>query len=153
MTDLQRAAEELLADVIARWNRHDLNSLIDCWDRDEADPIYLAEEALEPLVGWDAIANYWASTQRSLRRISLRTWDLRVREVAPGLALAFWQMHWNADTGSTLIGGDVRVSALLRETAAGWRFIHYVEAPLAPMRYVRQTLENNVDPDFAGWSH
>ena len=46
------------------------------------------------------------------------------------------------------VGGDLRVTAVFRKTPAGWRLFHYVEAPLAPIIYVRRLYQGQVDADF-----
>ena len=47
-------------------------------------------------------------------------------------------VHWIA------VGSDVRLSAVLRKTADGWRFIHYAEAPLGALPFLRRVYNANV---------
>jgi hypothetical protein len=47
-------------------------------------------------------------------------------------------MEWQAAIKPEVekLGGYVRVVAVLRRSQAGWRFVSYVEAPLAPIVYL-----------------
>ena len=148
-SELREALEAVIAEYERCWSSLDFDGLQKLWDPDEPEPIYVAEEALEPLVGYPAIERYWASSKAGIDRARIRTKDLQVRSIAPEVALAFFAMHWNvAMADGRRIGGDVRTTALLRRKPQGWRFFHYVEAPLAALVQARQASEAQVDPDF-----
>lgn len=143
--------EAFLNDYIAAWNAYDVPRLRSLWDPDEESPIYVAEE-LDPLFGWSALEKYWAVDRGASERF-IKYWDLKAKEVVPGIAIAFYQMSWNVYFRNVRlyprpIGGQVRVSAHLRRTPAGWRLFHYVEAPLATMIHVRRSLEAAVAPEL-----
>lgn len=126
------------------WARLDFAGLRQLWDADEAEPTYLPEESDGPMFNWDDIERYWAATRAATRTIRLETWDLRARSIAAGLATAVYRMRWigEFDTYRAPIGGDTRVTAILRHRPQGWRFIHYVEAPLAPIVYFKRCYEH-----------
>ena len=46
------------------------------------------------------------------------------------------------------VGADNRAVALFRKLPEGWRICRYVEAPLAPILYMRKLYENSVEADF-----
>ncbi len=149
MSELGEEVLPVLESLTKAWCVADYDGVLALWDQDEHDPIYVAEEA-PTLVGWDAIRAYFASNRLVLKDVSVRAWDPDVRLVSPGIALLFFQMHWNALLADgSLMAGDVRVSALLRKTPGGWRFFHYVEAPLATMMQLRDFMRAQVDPAFA----
>jgi hypothetical protein len=60
-----------------------------------------------------------------------------------GLVLATWRMEWRVHIHGCdkPTGGETRVAALLRHTQSGLRFAAYVEAPLAPILYLRRLYE------------
>jgi len=148
-SEVREAVEAVIAEYERCWAGLDFAGLRELWDPDEPEPIYVAEEGLEPLVGYPAIERYWAASKATIDRAKIRTANLQVRSIAPGIALAFFKMHWNvAMADGRVMGGDVRTTSLLRETPQGWRFFHYVEAPLANLVQVRQANEAQVDPDF-----
>jgi hypothetical protein len=150
VSDLKQDIEALLEQLIERWDGMRLAEIRDLWDPDEAQPFYLPEEAEEPLTSWADIEAYWQRTRDTIARLSMRIWEVNAKPLGPDLAVALYRMHWNADvTGfPKAVGGDNRVTAIFRHTAEGWRFCHYVEAPLAPIVYMRQLYELNVDDSF-----
>ncbi|HSN72084.1 MAG TPA: nuclear transport factor 2 family protein [Steroidobacteraceae bacterium] len=150
MNDLEHELAELLEQVVAAWNRLDFAALEALWDPDESRPFYLPEEAPSALTSWEALREYWTGTRRVTRALSMRVWNLEAKPIAADLAVALWQMHWNADVEGyeRPVGGDNRVTAIFRRRGDRWRFIHYVEAPLAPILYLKRFYERDVDPDF-----
>jgi ketosteroid isomerase-like protein len=85
----------------------------------------------------------------------MRWWDLHCKRLAPDLAVALYQMHWNGDiTGfDGLVGVDSRVTAVFRRRGDRWLLCHYVEAPAAPMLHLMKYYALAVDPGFAGSRH
>jgi hypothetical protein len=49
--------------------------------------------------------------------------------------------------GRKPIGEEVRVSAVLRRTAAGWRYIHWAESPMTGVMYFTKLMERDVDQE------
>lgn len=152
MTDLSETITNVLTTYIDLWNDYDVEPMIAMWDEDEPAPIYVAEER-EPLHGWDAIKGYWrgADPETTDHMITFR--DVQAREIAPGVAHAFWHMNWNAYFSTEAlyqkpIGGPVRVTALLRQKGEHWKFFHWIEAPLASLIQLKRAHETAVDPRF-----
>ncbi|MCS6803027.1 MAG: nuclear transport factor 2 family protein [Chloroflexota bacterium] len=149
MADVRDEVAQLLQTWQAYWRAKDVEGLASLWDQDDPEPLYVAEEAAEPMHSHAAIRAYWTETAKTIDRIQVLVSDLRVREVAPSVALAFFRLHWDAAIGARPpIGGDVRVSAAFRRTPKGWRFFHYLEGPLAMLTQVRQCAESRVTPGF-----
>jgi ketosteroid isomerase-like protein len=149
MTELRDELARLLERWQGYWRAKDFEGMATLWDQDDPEPLYVAEEALEPMHSHAAIRAYWAETAKTIDRMQVIVTDLRAREVAPGIALAFFRLHWDAAIGTRPpIGGDVRVLAALRRKPEGWRFFHYLEGPLAMLTQARQFAERNVTPGF-----
>lgn len=142
--------EEVLAKLESRWRSMELSSIRELWDPEETQPFYLPEESEQLLASWEEIEAYWAKTRATISRMSMRTWDVTAKLLQPDLAVAVYRMHWNGEvTGYPKpLGGDNRVTAILRRRDGVWRFCHYVEAPVAPILYLRRLYELDVDPDF-----
>lgn len=132
------------------WNSLALDSIRELWVKENPEPLYLPEEAGDFLTSWAAIESYWQTTKNTVSKMRMRVWDLNARYLEPDLASAWYRMHWNATVAGyeEPVGGENRVSALLRRTPVGWRFCQYVEAPLAPMIYLRRLYALDVDADF-----
>ena len=125
------------------WSRLDFDGLRQLWDPDEAEPTYLPEESAVALFGWQQIEKYWSTTRATTRSIRIETWGMRARLIAPNLATAVYEMRWLGEFSGypRPIGGDTRVTAVFRRSGGAWRFIHYVEAPLAPIAYFKRFYE------------
>jgi len=150
-TDPELAAiRHLLADLESAWRTLDFVALRALWD-ETREPVYFAEEAPEPLLDWSALQSYWDLTRASIEAMGMRiTAVLGTRELAPGFVSVVYTMHWDARRrGSTTpLGGDNRVCATLHRTSTGWRFVQYVESPLAPIVYMKRLYEQSVTPGF-----
>ena len=69
-------------------------------------------------------------------------------KVVIGSDLSYAPIDFTKEGTNTLIlanantyGGDTRVTATFRHVDGAWRFIHYVEAPLAPIAYFKRFYE------------
>jgi hypothetical protein len=147
----EAAIRELLERKVAAWNARDFPALRALWDL-ERDPCYVPEEALKPCLSWSELDAYWADTARASQAIQVAIRDVVVRELAPNLAAALYAMHWDFQAAGAArpVGGDLRVYAVMRRVPAGWRFAQYVEAPLAPIVYMRTLYEQQVTAGFSG---
>ena len=114
------------------------------WDPAEATPVLCPEEAPEPLIGWDALDAYWSRSRETMASLKTKATKIRVRLLGEELALASYQSRWIATLSQTghlpekPISADVRMNAVLRRTADGWRYIHLVEGPVDLMTMARQ---------------
>jgi hypothetical protein len=143
MNNVMQGIELTLQEYRDCWSRLDFSGLRSLWDPAEAEPTYLAEEHAAALFNWQGIEAYWEATRQATRSIRLETWNLRTRLIADDLATAVYDMRWLGEFAGYdgPIGGDTRVTAIFRRRAGQWRFIHYVEAPLAPIVYFRKSYE------------
>jgi hypothetical protein len=150
MTDMTAAFEAILTDYVTRWNNYDADGMVPFWDTEDPGLIYVAEE-IDALRGWPALEKYFrgADPETTDHLIAFR--DVTAREIAPGVMQAFWTMNWNVYFATEKlyakpIGGEVRVTALLREKDGRWKFFHWIEAPLASLIQLKRAHEANVDP-------
>lgn len=151
-TDAEAAARAEVEAVIhataEAWNSQDFRNVLALWDPDEPVPFYLAEEQEDWFVGWEPLRGYLAPQKPSpaVQGIREEMRDIHVKFPAPGLALAAWNMHFEMKIiGRKPIGEEVRVSAVLRRTAAGWRYIHWAESPMTGSMYLMKLMERDVD--------
>jgi hypothetical protein len=139
----------LLEQAQLAWGRRDFLALKGLWDT-AADPLYLPEEAREVCGSWPELDAYWGATQAASARIAVKIRALLLRELTNDLVAAFYTMDWSFATRApgAPVAGETRVYAVFRRTASGWRFAQYIEAPLAPIVYMRMLYERQVDPGF-----
>lgn len=124
---------------------------LELFDRNDPAPQYLAEEQPDWMIGWDKLEWYFNSAERKavVEAMDMNPSNIRVRSLAPDLALATWDIlaEMKFRFGPPL-GEKLRANAILRRTAEGWRFIYYAEAPKSTMAYMRDMYENMARPEF-----
>lgn len=151
---LQQDRDAVLAVIAAFescFTKGDIEGLKALWDPADETPFYIAEEVEHPLIGQAAIEAYWQEQRSALAAISLRSWDHHVKMITDDVAVCLFRLHWNAAQNGFKahpIGGDVKVSALFKRTAEGWRFVHYAESALGALPFMRKIYRRHVDPDF-----
>ena len=148
---VEAAVSAVIHDTAARWNSQNFATLLELWDPDEPFPTYLAEEQSQWFVGWDRLRAYLAPPRANpiVEAIREEMSGIQVKQIAPDLAIAVWYMHFEMKTiGSNPIGEDIRVSAVLRNTPDGWKYIHWAESPKTAMVYIEDLFEKEVAP---GW--
>jgi hypothetical protein len=149
--DVRTDVTAIVKETANRWNSQDYATLLGLWDPAEAYPTYLAEEQAEWFVGWDRLRAYLDPPRPVpvIEAIRMFAEDIRVKQIAPDLAIGIWNWHFEMKTiGSKPIGEDVRVSGVFRKTADGWRYIHYAESPKTAPVYLEDLMEKDVRP---GW--
>lgn len=149
--DVEADVTAVIMDTAERWNSQDYATLLALWDPNEPYPTYLAEEQAQWFVGWDRLRGYLDPPRPNpvVEAIREEMYNIQVKQIAPDLAIAVWEMHFEMKTiGSNPIGEEVRVSAVLRNTRDGWRYIHWAESPKTAMVYIEDLYEKDVAP---GW--
>lgn len=149
MSDVSAEIDALLVQAKEYWHVQNYAGLKSLWDPDEKEPWYQPEETEELLVGWPAIEGYWANNLKVMSKITVSYGKARAKLIAPDLAVAVFDLRWDAALiGRAPLGGDNRTTAIFRKKKDGWRFCHYVEAPLAPIMYMRKLYEKDVAASF-----
>jgi len=149
--EVRTAVTAIVEETADRWNSQDFATLLGLWDPAEPYPTYLAEEQAEWFVGWDRLRAYLDPPRPVpvVEAIRMFAEDVRVKQIAPDLAIGIWNWHFEMKTiGSNPVGEDVRVSGVFRNTKDGWRYIHYAESPKTAAVYLEDLMEKEVRP---GW--
>ena len=122
----------VLTDLSARWSELAFDRMKGLWDPDEPAPVYVAEELRHPLVGWEAFDEYWTRLSGRLRHVRYEISELHAWAVGDELAAVVFVIAWTLHPVELTepSRGESRATALLRRTAQGWRFIHWMEAPI-----------------------
>ena len=146
----------VLTRLCACWNRLEPQAIAELWDPEEAEPFLLPQEIEQPLVGWEALRGYLRRAGARLDAASMRVWNVNVKLVAPDLAVALYEMHWNGLIRGVVRprGVDSRATVLFRRRGETWRICHYVEAPISPSLHLQHRYLDAVDADFlerVGW--
>jgi len=151
----QDVADEIEANVLQwaeYWNTSSWKRIQDMWDPNEEAPYYLGEERVHWLIGKEGLASYFKPPGFAASLIGgviMLPYRLRVRLVADDIAIATWENKLDMDLrGRPPISDNFRANAVFRKTAEGWQFIHYAEAPLAPLAYIEHLYRKRVTPDY-----
>ena len=103
---------QLLAALQQAWCALDFAAIRALWDT-ASDPIYFAEESAQAKLSWADLDAYWSLTEKAIARMGMRiAGEPLLRELAPGLVSAVYEMHWDA-----LIRGEARPASATRATA------------------------------------
>ncbi|MEQ1801971.1 MAG: nuclear transport factor 2 family protein [Gammaproteobacteria bacterium] len=133
------------------WNSQDTASLLKLWDNADAFPTYLAEEQAQWFVGKARLQEYLDPPRPNpiIEAVREQFSGIQVKQIAPDLAIAIWYMHFEMKViRSKPIGEDIRVSAVLRKTDDGWKYIHWAESPKTPLVYIEDLFEKDVSDDW-----
>jgi hypothetical protein len=135
----------------AAWNEGRMDALETFWDGADPAPLYQAEEEAQPATTWPAVRDYWRRTGAMNERIIVRYANFRLKTVTKDEVMVLFDMRWDLKlkTLPRPIGGENRTVASLRRTPQGWRMHAWVEAPLAPITYVRKLYMDSVPPETA----
>tara|TARA_B100000029_G_C17304581_1_gene861984 strand:+ start:320 stop:811 length:492 start_codon:yes stop_codon:yes gene_type:complete len=149
MTDMTDVVEQILSDYLLRWNDFNADGMISFWDTEDEGIIYVAEE-VDALHGWEALEGYFRASDPKTSDHFITVRDVRARLISSDLIQAFWNMNWSIYFATEKlypkpIGGEVRVTALLRKKDDGWKFFHWIEGPLAALLQLQRAHEDKVD--------
>ena len=169
--------ETLVGEFAARWSSPEWNTLLDLWDPDEETPYYLFSHQPDWLIGWEQMRGYFSETPSvpakdvaelnpvGMTQIELIHYEyrnesdleatrytpsgIRVRQIAPDIALAIWYVKFDYKPKyQPAMGETFKANALFRNTADGWKFIHYAETPDSAIMYGERLYRQQASPDF-----
>lgn len=137
-----------------RWNTRNYRSLGELWDRDDSQPFYRPMEVDGYIGSWPDLERYWEPRPgvSYIDALCFRYTDLRVKLVAPDVAVVMSDFHWDlklkgGEYARPMSGRDP-VMTVLKKKPEGWRMCAYVEACMHPAVYVKKICELAVRPTF-----
>ncbi len=123
------AIAELVERHAALWSTLDMEGLIDLWDADDPEVVYVAHELGDILVGMPEIAVHLLRTGGRLSSAHVSIPGQWSRQLSDDIAVTVFICRWQfvrAESGTAAVAHS-RVTALCRRVANGWRFAHYME--------------------------
>lgn len=121
------AAAELLNALAAAWRDFDRAALVGLFE-DDPETTYLDAGEIDP---WISIAAIRRAVDARQDPIRFEIHAPRPRRLAPGLASVFAVV--DKTWGAPSMTERVRVTLVARQSAQGWKIVHYAEAPKAPL--------------------
>ena len=122
------------------WSARDADALLDLWDLQDGAATYVPADASDRVLGGLAVGDYLRQRAQAFEVIQMRPALLKPRRLAADLGAAFAVVDWahRRRAEARLVGGTIRVAAVLRKRDSSWRLCHYAEAPVAPLVELRQ---------------
>jgi hypothetical protein len=129
---------QLFAQLDEAYSSKDFAAVRALWSRDAQRPLYIAEEHRRVMTSWEAVEDYWRQTDVLIGKLKSRYMVFDTIAVGSDLCTVAFDLRWEAWIGADpAIAGELRGTALCQREADEWRLRTYVEAPLAPITYMR----------------
>ena len=174
--EVTAAIESLVTDFAGRWRAGTWTTVKHLFNPGDEPYVLLAHQP-DWLVGWDEINGYFSSkptmpeksipaeappglreieashyeyrTESELAEMMYTPDRIRVRMIDGDLALAIWYVDFQFKPrfGSAK-GEHFKANAVFRNTADGWKFIHYGEAPMSAIMYMERLYRSQVSQEF-----
>lgn len=147
LTALDQELTTFLAHYAEAYNRQDYVSLLQMWDADDANVLYIPEEIDPPMHGWPAICAYF-NRPGVLEGLRNEYSNLNAHYIAPDIALATYQLHFTIKVRDLKpFSTSDRIVAVFRRKNGEWKMAAYVEAPQAPLNMARLALKTSKSLD------
>ena len=111
------------------WNQLDFQCLASLWDTDDPNALYMGDEHPDPVVGEVLLSRHWARLGSRLQGAEMASDPVVIDPLSDRLVLIMMTVRWGfagVEDGRWNHGRSW-VSAVLRRTDAGWRFVSYME--------------------------
>jgi hypothetical protein len=128
--DVANALTDLVRDYDKRWSSLDFVGLVDLWERDDPQPIYVGDEYAAPLIGDDELDRHWARVAGRVKSASvsstLHEYDVVDDTVVRALVLSRWSLTGReTDVERT---GASWITWLLVRRGEHYRIFHQMES-------------------------
>ncbi|MDX2142409.1 MAG: hypothetical protein SFV19_03550 [Rhodospirillaceae bacterium] len=134
---------KLFTDLEAVWKSHDFSKMRGFWAKRLEAPLYLPEERKDFITTWADFDAYFAGTAKASKGGLVTYQPLIAMPMSQGLQMVAFTLEWTMQlvTDAKPIGGSVRGVALVDEEMGDAKLKAYIEAPLAPILYMRDLYE------------
>ena len=131
---------EVFAELEHMWQSRDFGAMRGYWLADLPAPLYLAEEKAAFFTTWAELESYFADIKSHSKGGLVKYKPLHSTPMGAGQEMVAFTLEWNVHlTGEAVpIGGNVRGIAVFAEQKGAWKLRSYIEAPLAPIIYMRE---------------
>lgn len=134
---------KLFKDLEAVWASRDFGRMRGFWVKDLAAPLYLPEEKKDFMTTWQQFDAYFKGNTQGTRAGVVKIAPQFAMPMGVGLHMVAFALEWTLQlvNEATPIGGSVRGVALVEEAGSEVKLKAYIEAPLAPILYIRELYE------------
>jgi hypothetical protein len=118
----------LLAEHDRCWQQLDAPGVSGLWDVQSTVVMYFGDECRDPVIGQSDLRQHCSRMIRRLTHAEMRSELVVSQKLGPDAATLVARMKWTfALAGQPSASGTSWVGATAVRTAAGWRFVQYVE--------------------------
>lgn len=148
MADLAAGLRSLVSEYDRKWAALDFAGVADLWERDNPQPIYVAEEYATPLIGADELDRHWARVASRLKRASVSSQLWSADELAGGLARCVLLSRWSytGQESEVTHSGASWITWLLTLRNDKYLIVHHVETQVYLEEDVQQGPGREPDP-------
>ena len=135
--------QHVLDRVAECFRNNDFDAARALWDTSDPAPFYVAEEHEPCAADWPALEDYWRITS-GINKGFTGGWTLvALKQLSDDDVLAMFRLTWTLDLEGydKPLGGFNRGMAGLRRVGGDWKLHAYMEAPLAPLVYMKKLYE------------
>ena len=135
--------QKLFTDLEAVWLSRDFSKMRGFWVKALPAPMYLPEEKKDFITTWAKFDAYFEETAKGSKGGIVTYHPLIAMPTAPGQQMVAFALEWTTQllNDTKPIGGSVRGVALMEDDGKEWKLKSYIEAPLAPIIYMRDLYE------------
>ncbi|MEO0411680.1 MAG: nuclear transport factor 2 family protein [Pseudomonadota bacterium] len=132
--------QPLFDDWVRFFAVNDFDGVRSLWVADLERPFYMAEEHDVLMSSWPEVEHYWAETAKINTDFQGKIEIVNAKYVSDIQAMVQFQLGWKMSLvgWERPIGGTNRGMAGFEKTKNGWKFHSYIEAPKAPITYLRE---------------
>jgi hypothetical protein len=124
------ALADLVRDYDKCWSRLDFAALVDLWEHQDPQPIYVGDEYPAPLIGDDELDRHWGRVAGRVKSASvssaLHEYDVVDHTVVRAVVLSRWSLT-GRDTDVQRTGASW-ITWLLVRRGEGYRIFHQMES-------------------------
>jgi hypothetical protein len=119
----------LLAEHDRCWRELDAAGVSALWDPQSTTVMYFGDECCDPVIGQSDLRQHCSRMVRRLTHAEMRSELVATQTLGPDAATVMARMEWTFALvpGQQSASGASWVGATVVRTAAGWRFVLYVE--------------------------
>lgn len=130
---------QVFKDLEALWLSRDFSKMRGYWLKGLPAPLYLAEEKKEFFTTWEQFDAYFQAVNAGSRGGAVVYHPQHSTAMGQGLEMVAFELEWTTyiKGEDAPIGGSVRGIALFEYDGSAWKLKAYIEAPLAPIIYMR----------------
>lgn len=139
MSQIDPGIVEIFAALERHYGAKDFAAVRALWLADLPAPFYIAEEHHVVMDSWEKVEAYWQLTSAALSHLRAKFKPLHSVALNERQQLVGFELTWLASVGTEPpVAGTLRAAAICERTPAGWRIRAWIEAPLAPIVYMRE---------------